>query len=82
MDMLKEFLLAMDTTIPIMLIVAGFIVYEVYSGEVPVRWFGAIHRDSRPFFYWVSILFHLAILGAIIYDYMDGFRLPVSEFFE
>jgi len=82
MDGLKEVLLAMDTTIPLMMIVAGFIVYEVYSGEVPMRWFGAIHRDTHPMFYWLSILFHLAILGVIIYAYMDGLRMPLSELFE
>lgn len=81
MESLKEMLLAMDTMIIVMLILGAFIVYEVYSGEVPVRWFGSIRRDARPFFYWLSILFHVAILAIVVYAYMDGLRIPLSDLF-
>jgi len=82
MEELKVVLLAMDTMIPVILIVGGFIAYELYSGEVPLRWFGSIQRDHRPFFYWINILFHFVILGVIIYAWMEGVRMPVSIFFE
>ena len=82
MEELKTWLLTVDTMVPIMLIVGGFIAYELYSGEVPVRWLGSIRRDKRPIFYWLSILFHLAIMGVIVYAWMDGLKMPVSIFFE
>jgi preprotein translocase subunit SecY len=82
MDTLKEMLLAADTLILIMLIFGAFIAYEVYSREVPLRWFGAIHRDTNPVFYWLSIFFHLAILVIIVYAWMNGVRIPVADLFD
>jgi membrane-anchored protein YejM (alkaline phosphatase superfamily) len=73
-------LLALDTMILVMAILSAFIVYMVYSGEVPMRWLGSIHRDSRPLYYWLGILFYIAILGVVIYAWMDGVRIPLDEF--
>ena len=82
MESLKEWLLGLDTIILVILILGGFIVWEIRSGEVPLRWFGSIRRDDRPFFYWIGILFHLAILGVVVYAYIDGLRLPISGLFD
>lgn len=82
MDTLKEMFLALDTMILVALIFGAFIAYEVYSGEVPLRWFGAIRRDGNPLFYWLSILFHLAILALIVHAWMNGVRIPVAELFD
>lgn len=82
MENLKEWLLGLDTMILVILILTGFIVWELYSGEFPLRWFGSIRRDDRPFFYRIGILFHLAVLGVVIYAWMTGLRIPVSSFFE
>ncbi len=68
--------------VPVMMIVGAFIVYELYSGEIPVRWFGSIQREKRPFFYWLGILFHLVILGIVVYAWIDGVRIPLSVLFE
>jgi len=62
------------------LIFGAFIVYELYSGEVPMRFFGSIHRDQRPFFYWLVTLIHLGLLGVMLYAWMDGLRIPLDEF--
>jgi hypothetical protein len=75
-------LLALDTMILVMAILSTFIAYMLYSGEVPLRWFGSIYRNSRPFFYWLGILFHLAVLGVVIYAWMDGVRIPLSDMFD
>ena len=82
MEALKETLLALDTMILVMVILGAFIAYMLYSGEVPMRWFGSIQRDSRPVFYWLGILFYFAILGIVVYAWMDGLRIPVASFFE
>ncbi len=82
MEILKTTLLAMDAMIPVMLIFGAFIAYELYSGKIPVRWFGSIQREKRPFFYWLGILFHLVILGIVIYAWIDGVRLPLSTLFD
>lgn len=82
METLKTTLLAMDTMMPVTMIVGAFIVYELYSGKIPVRWFGSIQREKRPFFYWLGILFHLVILGIVVYAWIDGVRIPLSVLFE
>ena len=50
MEAIKEFLLGLDTLILVILILGVFVVWELKSGEIPMRWFGAIYRDQRPFF--------------------------------
>lgn len=82
MDRLKAILLAMDTMILVMAILGIFIAYMLQSGEIPLRWFGSVHRDSNPLFYWLGILFHLAILGVVVYAWMDGVRIPLLDMFE
>ena len=82
MENLTEGLLGLDSMILIMGIFGAFIVWELKSGEFPLRWFGSIRRDTRPFFYWIGILFHLAILGVVVYAYVDGVRLPLSGLFD
>ena len=82
MENLTEWLLGLDSMILIMGIFGAFIVWELKSGEFPLRWFGSIRRDTRPFFYWIGILFHLAILGVVVYAYVDGVRLPLSGLFD
>lgn len=82
MDNFKEMLFALDTMILVMLIFGAFIAYEVYSGEVPLKWFGSIQRDANPVFYWLSILFHLAILAVVVYAWMHGVRIPVADLFD
>jgi hypothetical protein len=62
------------------LIFGAFLVYELYSGEVPMRFFGSIYRDQRPFIYWLFILIHLGLLGVVLYAWMDGLRIPLDEF--
>jgi ABC-type spermidine/putrescine transport system permease subunit II len=76
-----DFLLSMDTMWIAAFALGGFILYELRLGEVPVRWFGSIRRNHRPVFYWLSILFHLMILGIVIYAWVDGLRIPLSSFF-
>lgn len=70
----------MDAILLGALIFGAFIVYELYSGEVPMRFFGSIHRDQRPFFYWLVTLIHLGLLGVMLYAWMDGLRIPLDEF--
>ena len=82
MENLKEWLLGLDTMILVILILGVFIAWELKSGEIPMRWFGSIRRDIRPFFYWVGILFHLAVLGIVIYSYIVGVRLPLAGLFK
>jgi hypothetical protein len=82
MESLKTTLLAMDTMMIVMLIFGAFIAYELYSGQFPLRWFGSIQRDKQPVFYWLGILFHLVIFGIVVYAWMDGLRIPVSNFFD
>lgn len=82
MDVLMTTLLSLDTMILVMLILGAFIAYMLYSGEVPMRWFGSIQRDLRPVFYWLGILFYIAILGVVVYAWMDGVRIPLSNLFD
>ncbi len=77
-----EFLLSLDTMWIVALILGGFIIYELRSGEVPMRWFGSIKRVRAPFFYWLFVLFHFVILGIVVYAWVDGVRLPVSSLFD
>jgi hypothetical protein len=77
-----EFLLSIDTLWIVALILGGFIFYELRSGEVPMRWFGSLKRARTPIIYWAMILFHVAILGVVIYAWVDGVRIPVSSFFD
>jgi ABC-type spermidine/putrescine transport system permease subunit II len=82
METLKEWLLGLDTLILVILIFGGFVAWELKSGEIPLRWFGSIRRGVRPFIYWISILFHLVILGIVVYSWVIGLRIPVSRLFE
>jgi hypothetical protein len=82
MENLAEWLLGLDTMIVVILILGAFIAWELRSGELLLRWFGSIHRDARPFAYWIGILFHLVILGVVVYAWMSGLRIPVSSFFD
>ncbi len=50
MDTLKEMFLALDTMVLVALIFGAFIAYEVYSGEVPLRWFGRYDAMATPCF--------------------------------
>ena len=79
MESVTEWLLSLDTVILVIIIVGGFIAWELKSGEIPMRLFGSIRRDARPFFYWMGILLHLAILAILVYSFMIGIRLPISE---
>lgn len=82
MQNLPEWLLGLDTMILVILIFGGFIVWELRSGEFPLRWFGSIRRDTRPFFYWAGVLMHFVLLGVVIYAWMTGLRIPISIFYE
>ena len=82
MENLPVWLLNFDTMILVVLIFGGFIVWELKSGEFPMRWFGTIRRDTRPFFYWIGMLVHIAILGVVVYAWLVGLKIPVSSFFE
>ena len=82
MENFIEWLLGLDMMILIIVIFGGFVAWELKSGEIPLRWLRSIRRDTRPFFYWIGILFHLVILVIVIYAYMDGFRLPLADFFK
>ncbi|NWF65142.1 MAG: hypothetical protein HXY38_12650 [Chloroflexi bacterium] len=55
MNALMTTLLPLDMMIIGMLILGAFIAYMLYSGEIPMRWFGSIRRDARPVFYWLGI---------------------------
>lgn len=77
-----KFLLSIDTLWIVALILGGFIFYELRSGEIPLRWLGSIKRSRSPFFFWLFILFHLIILGIIIYAWVQGVRVPVSSLFD
>ena len=35
-----------------------------------------------PFFYWIALLFHIAILFFLVYVWSTGLRMPISELFE
>lgn len=82
MENLPAWLLNFDTMILVMFVFGGFIAWELKSGEFPLRWFGSIRRDSRPFFYWIGILIHLAVFGVVVYAWMTGVKMPLSIFFE
>ena len=79
MDILKEWFLGLDTMILVILIFGAFIAWELKSGEIPMRWFGSIRRDTRPFFYWIGLIFHVAVLGIIFYSWVIGIRIPISS---
>jgi len=82
MENLKEWLLGLDTLILVILFLGGFIAWELKSGEFPLRWFRSIRRDTRPLFFWVGILFQVAILGVVVYSWIIGLRIPVLTFFD
>lgn len=82
MENLKEWLLGLDALIFLILIFGGFIMWELKSGEFPMRWLGSIHRDHRPFAYWLGMLFHFAVLGVMVYAWSTGLRMPIAVFFE
>lgn len=72
----------MDVILLSAIVLGAFVAYELYSAEVPLRWFGSIKRDKRPFFYWLTICFHAAVLGIVMYAWLDGLRMPFSELFK
>jgi hypothetical protein len=82
MEDIKVWLLGLDTLILVILIFGGFVVWELKSGEFPMRWFGTIHRDHRPVVYWMAMLVHIAILFFLVYLWSTGMRMPMSIFFE
>ncbi|HMZ07339.1 MAG TPA: hypothetical protein PK078_06945 [Anaerolineales bacterium] len=82
MENLPAWLLNFDTMILIILFLGAFITWEIRAGEIPLRWFGSIRRDMRPFIYWIGILLHLLLLSFLVYLWMIGIRVPVSIFFE
>lgn len=79
---MREFLLSLDTMWIAALILGVFIVYELRSGEIHLRFFGSIKRARAPIIYWLFILFYVAALGVVVYAWMDGLRIPVSELFD
>ena len=82
MENLPEWLLNLDTMILIILLIGGFIAWEIKAGEIPLRWFGSIRRDLRPFIYWIGILSHLALLSFLVYLWVIGIRVPVFVYFD
>ena len=81
MENVKELLFGLDALILIILIFGGFVAWELKSGEFPLRWFGSIHRDHRPFIYWMAMLVHFVILGVLVYAWTTGLRMPLGELF-
>lgn len=79
---MQEFLLSIDTMWIVALLLGGFIVYQLRSGEIPLRFFGSIKRARAPIIYWLFILFYVAVLGVVVYAWMGGVRIPVSELFD
>jgi hypothetical protein len=79
---MQEFLLSKDTLWIVALILGGFIVYELRSGEIHLRFSGSIKRARAPIIYWLFILFYIAVLGIVVYAWMDGLRIPISELFD
>lgn len=79
---MNDWLLSLDTFVIAILIFGAFIAYEFISGNIPIRWFGSIKRSDRPIFYWLFMLFHVLILGVMVYAWADGLRIPVSSFLE
>lgn len=79
---MQEFLLSIDTMWIVALLLGGFIVYQLRSGEIPLRFFGSIKRARAPIIYWLFILFYVAVLGVVVYAWMGGLRIPVSELFD
>lgn len=77
-----DFLLSIDMLWIVALILGISIVYELRSGEIHLRFFGSISRANAPIFYWLLILFYFVILGVVIYAWMDGLRIPLSELFD
>ena len=77
-----DWLLSMDTMWIVALILGWFIVYQLRSGEIPLRFVGSLKRARAPIFYWLFILFYLAVLGIVIYAWAIGVRIPVSSFFD
>ncbi|MCZ2123155.1 MAG: hypothetical protein LC108_12915 [Anaerolineales bacterium] len=79
---MREFLLSIDTLWIVALILGWFIVYELRSGEIHLRFFGPIKRARTPIIYWLFILFYSAVLGVVAYAWVNGVRIPVSELFD
>ncbi|MCC6298221.1 MAG: hypothetical protein IT314_02905 [Anaerolineales bacterium] len=79
---MKEFLLSLDTMWIVALIVGLFIFSQLRSGEIYVRWFGPFKRTKSPIVYWLFIVFYVAVFGIVVFAWMSGVRIPVSEFFD
>lgn len=79
---MTEFLLSLDTLWIVAFILSAFIVYQLRSGEIPLRFIGSIKRARTPILYWLFILFYIAVLGIVVYAWMDGLRIPISELFD
>ena len=79
---MQEFLLSIDTMWIVALLLGGFIVYQLRSGEIALRFFVSIKRARALIIYWLFILFYVAVLGVVVYAWMGGLRIPVSELFD
>ena len=79
---MMDFLLSIDTMWIVVLILGWFIIYQLRSGEIPLRFLGSIKRARAPIIYWLFILFYLAVLGIVVYAWAIGVRIPVSSFFD
>lgn len=79
---MMDFLLSIDTMWIVALILGWFIVYQVRTGEVPLRFFGSIKRARAPIIYWLFILFYVAVLCIVVYAWADGVRIPISSLFD
>lgn len=77
-----DFLLSIDTMWIVALILGSFIVYQLRSGEIPLRFFGSIKRARTPIIYWLFILFYVAVLGIVVYAWAIGVRVPISSLFD
>ncbi len=77
-----NFLLSLDTMWIVALILGAFIVYELRSGEIHLRFFGPITRARAPIIYWLFIIFYIVALGIVVYAWISGVRIPVSELFK
>jgi hypothetical protein len=53
-------------------VVAGMVLYELYSGEAIVRGTRRITRGDNPFRYWFWVVFHTGILAVLIVAWMSG----------
>ncbi|MFN8411547.1 MAG: hypothetical protein U0Z26_04085 [Anaerolineales bacterium] len=72
----------MDVILVCILVLGGFIAYEIYTGEASMRWIGSIKRTRSPIVYWLIEIFYIAILAVLVYAWVDGLRVPFSGLFK